>query len=147
MALGVNGGVANNTKLIGVKFKSNTTLSVPSKLVEAWSWMIADVNAKGRNGKAIMVLSYSYSYSQFIDNNGYVNNTRLNNHTPQKSDFFHPLFADAWDSSIATVIYAGNNPGLRLGDSTSQRFGREDNPLITVGSIDKYGLQSSFSTE
>lgn len=96
---------------------------------------------------AVVYIFQAHSYSRFIDNNGHVDYTRSNIHPPQKSDFFLPLLADAWDSRIATVVSAGNRPELHLGDSTPQRFGREDNPLITVGSIDKYGLESSFTTQ
>lgn len=69
--------------------------------------------------------------------------SRLNINPPANSDQFLPLLADAWDNGISTVVSAGNNGKRTLGDYNPQRFGRADNPLITVGSIDAYGDKSS----
>lgn len=54
-----------------------------------------------------------------------------------------PLLRDAWYADIATVIAAGNDPGVVLGEFTPQRYGRPDNALITVASMDPIGLRST----
>ena len=50
----------------------------------------------------------------------------------------------AWDNDIVTVC-CGLNYGERLGDKNPQRFGRADNPLITVGSLQSDGTLSTWN--
>ena len=57
-----------------------------------------------------------------------------------------PLLRDAWDNGIVTVVSAGNRPEYRFGDRSPQRYGRDDNPLITVASVDHRGSRSRFNT-
>lgn len=44
----------------------------------------------------------------YIDINGHTNCRRLNIEPPEKSDYFLPLLADAWDNDIASVAVTGN---------------------------------------
>lgn len=163
MAVGLSVGVAKNAQLIAVKFTANgSRLTVPAHLADAWSWAVADVRAKNRMGKAVINLSYSKSslrefrasadsfqdhiYSNFLDANQHVDYHRWNLRTPARSDYFLPLLRDAWDANIATVVTTGNFQRLHLGDFTPQRFGREDNPLITVGTMNQFGIPSSINS-
>lgn len=74
MAVGDALGVAKDSKFIGVKFRSNAT-TVPRDLARSWNWVLDDVRGKGRNGRAVIVLSYSkpslsiwiYQYSALVD--------------------------------------------------------------------------------
>ena len=58
MAVGKTLGVAKNAGFIGVKFRSNATDPDPADLIDCWGWIVADVIAKNRVGKAIIVMSY-----------------------------------------------------------------------------------------
>lgn len=58
VAVGKNVGVAKNAQFIGVKFDSNATDANPDDLTECWSWIVDDVIAKNRKGKAIISMSY-----------------------------------------------------------------------------------------
>ena len=57
MAVGKTVGVAKSAKFIGVKFRSDKTAN-PADLTECWSWIVDDVIAKNRVGKAIINMSY-----------------------------------------------------------------------------------------
>lgn len=65
MAVGKTVGVAKRAGFIGVKFRDNATYSVPEDLVDCWSWIVADVIAKNRVGKAIINMSYG-EHSSFV---------------------------------------------------------------------------------
>lgn len=66
MAVGNTLGVAKNANFIGVKWITNPLFMRPTDLVRAWQWVVADVIAKGRQGKAIINLSYGkYSRLEF----------------------------------------------------------------------------------
>ena len=82
----------------------------------------------------------------WIDYNGHTNYQRLNIVPPRRSDYMLPLLANAWDNGIVTVVTAGNTPWSRLGERSPQRYGREDNALITVGSMDEHGRISPWNT-
>lgn len=45
------------------------------------------------------------------------------------------MLAEAWASDIVTVVSTGNTRDQNLGAESPQRFGKEDNALITVGSM------------
>ncbi|MCJ1467350.1 hypothetical protein MMC07_005974 [Pseudocyphellaria aurata] len=135
MAIGRTLGVAKSAELIGVKFNNNFTTTDPWSILRAWQWVMDDVIAKGRQGKAVINLSSGFRYLRYIDNSVHVDYRRLNIINPRQHDFFLPLLADAWDSDVVTVISAGNVGGIHLGDLTPHRYGRPDNPLITVGSL------------
>ena len=63
IAVGKGVGVAKNAKFIGVKFYSNATYTIPEDLVECWNWIMDDVDAKNRVGKATIIMSWSeYSF-------------------------------------------------------------------------------------
>ena len=57
-----------------------------------------------------------------------------------------PLLADAWDNGIVTVVSTGNKPKIKLGDRSPQRYGQENNALITVGSVNERGAISGINT-
>jgi len=57
VAVGAILGVAKGASWIGVKFR-DLARSDPEALTDAWRWAISDVVAKGRQGKAIINLSY-----------------------------------------------------------------------------------------
>lgn len=65
---------------------------------------------------------------------------------PRRSDYMLPLLANAWDHGIVTVVSGGNRRDLRYGDRSPQRYGREDNPLITVASVSETGTRSPFNS-
>lgn len=53
-----------------------------------------------------------------------------------------PLLAAAWDAGITPVVSLGNTPLWTLGDTSPQRYGRSDNALIMVASVDSNGERS-----
>lgn len=59
MAAGKTLGVAKKAKVIGVKFRSNRKSTRVSVLVESWYWIVNDVRARGRQGRAVIVMSLS----------------------------------------------------------------------------------------
>lgn len=61
---------------------------------------------------------------------------------PAKNDFFLNLLTNAWRNDIVTVVCALNDPEWTLGDVSPQRYGRPNNALITVGSMNIDGLPS-----
>ncbi|MCJ1427877.1 hypothetical protein MMC29_005783, partial [Sticta canariensis] len=142
LAVGKLAGVAKSAGFIGVKFRGNATWSAPADLNDCWGWIVNDVVAKNRIGKATIVMSYGFSYRKWIDVNGHVNYGRVNILPPRQSDFMLPLLRDAWDHKIVTVVSVGNQPKWRLGDRSPQRFGRVNNALITVGALDERGERS-----
>lgn len=58
LAVGRTCGVAKNAKLIGVKFYHNATFANPDDLNECWGWIVDDVIAKNRRGRATISMSY-----------------------------------------------------------------------------------------
>ena len=85
------------------------------------------------------------NYENAVDRNDHVDHS--NSHglrIPTLPDQWVPLLLAAWDNDIVTVC-AGPNHGERLGDKNPQRFGRADNPLITVGSLESDGTVSAWN--
>lgn len=162
MAVGRTLGVAKHAQFIGVKFIAGADTAKPEDIVDAWNWIVDDVIDRGRQGKSIINLSYGkrlplrycylrfclhskgFFYEDYIDNNGHVDYTGLNIVPPELSDYFIPLLASAWYFDIATVISLGNDPESVAGDFSPQRYGRVDNALITVASLDTHGRISDY---
>lgn len=95
---------------------------------------------------AFAYIFQDFPYFAFIDQNGHTDYNRYRIKPPQKSDYWLPLLASAWDAGIVTVTGGGNRPERTLGDISPQRYGRVDNPLITVASLDATGLVSKINT-
>lgn len=60
---------------------------------------------------------------------------------PTLADAWVPMLLAAWDNDIVTVCTCPNYP-IPLGNLNPQRFGRADNPLITVCRLEETGVQS-----
>lgn len=95
---------------------------------------------------AFAYIFQDFPYFEFIDQNGHTDYTKYRITPPQKSDYWLPLLVSAWDAGIVIVIGGGNRPERTLGDVTPQRYGRVDNALITVASLDASGLFSKINT-
>lgn len=66
MAVGKTLGVAKNAEFIGVKMLGDSLRTDPDDLVDCWNWIVDDVMAKDRRGKAVIVMSYGrYSPTRF----------------------------------------------------------------------------------
>ena len=79
------------------------------------------------------------SYEYWIDQNYHVDYARYNLPVPAQCDSWLPLFAEAWSNDIVFVISGGNIPSAHKGDRSPARYGRADNALITVGSMNADG--------
>lgn len=51
------------------------------------------------------------------------------------SDAWFPILREAWELDIVTICSGNNNPLEPLGDRSPQRYGRFNNALITVDSM------------
>ena len=60
---------------------------------------------------------------------------------PTLADQWVPMLLAAWDSDIVTVCSCFNAP-INLGNGNPARFGRADNPLITVCRLQEDGKKS-----
>ena len=54
-------GVASGATLVGVKWGDKLEDFEPEHFCDVWEWIVQDVRSKGRQGKAVIVWSYSKS--------------------------------------------------------------------------------------
>ncbi|KAL9628273.1 MAG: hypothetical protein Q9164_007339, partial [Protoblastenia rupestris] len=158
-AAGKYTGVAKLANLIGVKTWSRPEQGKidRSVFVEAWRWIIHDVKSKGLAGKAVINMSFtphnplgfSVEFAQTFEANRNVPDIDYHKWKlprPFHMDFFLPLLQEAWENDIVTVVACGNNRHKVRGQFSPQRYGRINNPLITVSSVDGYGVPSIENT-
>ncbi|KAL8942644.1 MAG: hypothetical protein Q9216_001557 [Gyalolechia sp. 2 TL-2023] len=139
-------GVAKRTTIVSVVFTRGEADPSPPGLEpdfisEAWAWAISDIVAKGRKGKAVIVMAYGFDPTEVFKTvpNPDTRYTRHSLAIPTYDDFFLPLLAEAWDNDIPTVIGAPNYRDCTLGAVTPHRHGTLFNPLITVGALQSDG--------
>ncbi|KAL8935604.1 MAG: hypothetical protein Q9216_005340 [Gyalolechia sp. 2 TL-2023] len=139
-------GVANKATLVAVKDAAANGDASWDATYQYMMWILSDIKAKNRQGKAVYCLTASEPYEDVMPANKHVNYARWNVIVPEKSDFYVQLLVDLWEADVVTVVPAGNtDTGETIGDSTPQRFGNPRNPLITVGSVDRSGKKSDFN--
>ncbi|KAI4265041.1 MAG: hypothetical protein L6R35_007222, partial [Caloplaca aegaea] len=162
-AVGKHSGVASEATLVAVKTSDRDGDQAWDAFYILWRWIIADVRAKRREGRAVINMSSSKQsrttrlcirligglvamvFTETIFFNQHIDYQRWGIKPPQFSDAYLPILVDCWEAGIVTVFSAGNlhqSSQPFMGGYTPQRHGRSDNPLITVAAADKYGRLS-----
>ena len=82
------------------------------------------------------------AYEKAVDINDHVDHSNAHGLLiPTLADAWVPMLLAAWDNDIVIVCSCPNTP-RPLGNLNPQRFGRADNPLITVCRLEETGRQS-----
>ncbi|KAL8671929.1 MAG: hypothetical protein Q9168_003585 [Polycauliona sp. 1 TL-2023] len=149
-AAGLNLGIVNRATVVGVR-RSGDTLCSYEEFDEAWRVAIDHVRNKGRIGKAVFVFPTLQDIPNDRRNNGHHELGYLppyNIPRPSHADPFVDVLAEAWDYGIPTVFAAGNHAesGSTQGEWHPIRYAKPNNPMIVVGSVDRLGNPSFYST-
>ncbi|KAL8893276.1 MAG: hypothetical protein Q9192_005427, partial [Flavoplaca navasiana] len=147
MAVGKYSGVANQAKLVVVKYLSDDGMINVNEHYDDWRLMISHVQRNGLSGKAVI----NYSLTWFMENSFFYHGWYDYSHwgliRPTWCDLFIPLLVDCWASDIVTVVAAGNRGSQKpMGSTTPQRYANPNNALIVVGSVDADGFHSDFNS-
>ncbi|KAI4136413.1 MAG: hypothetical protein L6R39_007800, partial [Caloplaca ligustica] len=133
-------GVAKKATLVVVEPGDANGNVYLDEIFGVWRWIVSDVLAKQRKGKAVVNFSNSWDFT----NNQHVDYTRWGIVQPEIADLWLPILVDLWMADIVTVFSAGNNAEENMGDLTPQRYANPANPMINVGAVDRQGFYSHF---
>ncbi|KAL8743679.1 MAG: hypothetical protein Q9184_008085, partial [Pyrenodesmia sp. 2 TL-2023] len=161
LAVGDGVGVASRANLVAVKMFTQYTVNKKTReryasaewddTFRSWHWIVNDMRSKNpsRVGKTIINVSAAYHYSITFGEQRHVDYASWGIIPPESHDLWLPLLVDAWAADIVTVVAAGNQikgKDIQIGALSPQRFASPLNPLIVVGSVDRFGLASGFNT-
>ncbi|KAL8735840.1 MAG: hypothetical protein Q9181_002669 [Wetmoreana brouardii] len=147
---GVSLGIAKKAQVIGVKVKSKADRTETVDVWHTWRRVVQEAEGKNRLRKTVIVFTTTMLQPFALIN--HVNfdewyKPPYNIPRPSENDMWVPMLGEAWRRGIVVVIAAGNtNQGAPTqGFGVPLRFGSPNNPLITVGAIDKSGARTAFN--